>query len=119
MTSSPRIRGFARRHRTALAVGTMFAVVMTAYGAVTTGFKSDAVSVMPTGQALAANCAQCHGTGGLSGSFNQLAGIPVKDMMEKMRDQRTHNSIMGAQARGYTDEELLKIATYFASLPKP
>jgi len=39
--------------------------------------------------------------------------------MEKMHDQQTHSSIMGAQARGYTDEELRKIATYFASLPKP
>jgi cytochrome c553 len=36
-----------------------------------------------------------------------------------MRDQQTHSSIMGAQARGYTDDELLQIAIYFASLPKP
>lgn len=112
------VRGFARRHRYGLLVGAALGVVMTAQTFVTTGFKGDAVTVMPTGQLLASNCMQCHGTGGTNGAFNELAGIPVEDMMNKLHDQQTHSSIMGAQARGYTDAELLKIATYFASLPK-
>jgi len=102
-----------------LTIGVGLAVIMTVHGSVTSAMRVDAVSVVPTGRLWASNCMQCHGTNGMNGSFNQLAGLPVKSMMEKMHDQQTHSSIMGAQARGYTDDELLTIATYFASLPKP
>lgn len=117
--SGLRVRRFVRRHDTALTIGAGLAVMMTLYGSVNSAMRVDAASTVPTGRLWASNCMQCHGTNGKSGSFNQLAGIPVKSMMEKMRDQQTHSSIMGAQARGYTDAELEKIATYFASLPKP
>ena len=117
--SAVRIPQFVRRHRSALTIGAGLAVVMTVYGSVTSVLPGDAATVVPTGRLLASNCMQCHGTNGMNGSFNQLAGIPVESMMEKMHDQQTHSSIMGAQARGYTDDELMKIATYFASLPKP
>ncbi len=110
---------FVHRHRSGLTIGVGLAVLMTLHGSVTSAMRVDAVSVVPTGRLLASNCMQCHGTNGMNGSFNQLAGIPVKSMMEKMHDQQSHSSIMGAQARGYTDDELLTIATYFASLPKP
>lgn len=114
-----RVPAFAARHRTALVVGTGLAVLMTLQAFVAPAFKASSATVAPTGRLLASNCMQCHGTNGMNGSFNQLAGIPVEDMMNKLHDQQTHSSIMGAQARGYTDDELLKIATYFASLPKP
>ena len=111
---------FVHRHRSGLTIGVGLAVMMTVYGPVSSAMRVDAASVVvPTGRLLASNCMQCHGTNGMNGSFNQLAGIPVKSMMEKMHDQQTHSSIMGAQARGYTDDELRTIATYFASLPKP
>ncbi|MGB7982730.1 MAG: hypothetical protein WCF36_18270 [Candidatus Nanopelagicales bacterium] len=110
---------FVHRHRSGLTIGVGLAVMMILHGSVTSATRVDAVSVVPTGRLLASNCMQCHGTNGMNGSFNQLAGIPVKSMMEKMHDQQSHSSIMGAQARGYTDDELLTIATYFASLPKP
>lgn len=70
------------------------------------------------GRLFAANCAQCHGTDGQSGTISQLAGMSAKDMFAKMKDQQTHNSIMGAHARGYTDDQLRAIAAYFASLVK-
>ena len=110
---------FVHRHRSGLTIGVSLAVIMTVYGSVSSALMVEAVTVVPTGRLLASNCMQCHGTNGMNGSFNQLAGIPVESMMEKMRDQKTHSSIMGAQARGYTDDELLTIAIYFASLPKP
>jgi cytochrome subunit of sulfide dehydrogenase len=110
---------FVHRHRSGLTIGVGLAVIMTVYGSVTSAIRVDAVSVVPTGRLLSSNCMQCHGTNGMNGSFNQLAGIPFESMMEKMHDQQTHSSIMGAQARGYTDDELQRIATYFASLPKP
>ncbi|MFM7013671.1 MAG: c-type cytochrome [Actinomycetota bacterium] len=70
------------------------------------------------GKLFASNCAQCHGTDGQSGSISQLAGMNATDMFNKMKDQQTHNSIMGAQARGYTDSQIRAIAAYFASLVK-
>ena len=117
--SGARVPRFVHRHRSALTIAVGLAVIMTVHGLVTSEMRVDAVSAVPTGRLLASNCSQCHGTNGMNGSFNQLAGIPVKSMTEKMHDQQTHSSIMGAQARGYTDDELLKIAIYFASLPKP
>ncbi len=118
--SGTRVSSFVHRHRSGLTIGVGLAVMMTVHGSVSSAMRVDAAGVVvPAGRLLASNCMQCHGTNGMNGSFNQLAGIPVKSMMEKMRDQQTHSSIMGAQARGYTDDELLTIATYFASLPKP
>ena len=117
--SDVRVPRFVHRHRSALTIGLGLAVIMTVQGAVNTALRVEAGSVVPTGRLLASNCMQCHGTNGMNGSFNQLAGIPVESMLEKMHDQQTHSSIMGAQARGYTEDELLKIAIYFASLPKP
>jgi len=117
--SDVRVPRFVHRHRSGLTIGVALAVVMTVYGSVNSALQVEAISVVPTGRLLASNCMQCHGTNGMNGSFNQLAGIPVESMMEKMHDQSTHSSIMGAQARGYTDDELRKIAIYFASLPKP
>ncbi len=74
------------------------------------------------GRLLASGCFQCHGTDGLNGAFGTLAGIPQKDMLEKLRDMRTKTAsgnIMYPHARGYTDSQLLAIADYFARLPKP
>jgi cytochrome c553 len=80
--------------------------------------NSDSATLIPTGRLFASNCSQCHGTDGQSGTISQLAGMKATDMFNKMKDQQTHNSIMGAQARGYTDAQLLAIAAYFASLKK-
>ena len=72
----------------------------------------------PTGRMLASNCFQCHGTDGRSGAFDELAGTSQAEMFEELKDQQKKNSIMGSQARGYTDAELREIAKYFASIPK-
>lgn len=84
----------------------------------TPGSDAQSATVVPTGRLFASNCAQCHGTNGQSGAISQLAGMSATDMFNKMKDQQTHNSIMGAQARGYTDAEIRAIAAYFASIPK-
>lgn len=72
----------------------------------------------PPGRMLASNCFQCHGTDGQSGAFDQLAGSTQADMFEKLKDQQTKNTIMGSQARGYTDAELREIAKYFETIPQ-
>jgi len=72
------------------------------------------------GKQLAAQCAQCHGTNG-SGGFLQLAGRNSGSLYKQlltMKARSTPQSIMDLQARGYTDEQLLLISEYFASLPR-
>ena len=69
---------------------------------------------------LASQCAQCHGTNGYAiGDIDCLAGKEVKDLFDKMRDmKRSHDvEIMKIQAKGYSDDQLLRIARYYASLP--
>jgi len=95
-------------------------IVMAVFTAVvpTVATSAQSATLVPTGRLFASNCFQCHGTDGQSGAISQLAGMSATDMFNKMKDQQTHNSIMGAQARGYTDAELKAIAAYFASVVK-
>lgn len=70
---------------------------------------------------LAATCANCHGTNGnaVKGSgLDALAGIPKDKTLQKLADFKSGErpaSIMHQIAKGYTDEQLALIATYFAA----
>jgi cytochrome c553 len=68
------------------------------------------------GQALAAQCAQCHGTDG-TGGFESLAGRGGASLYNGLLEMkyRPVEGIMDHQARGYTDEQLWLIAEYFAT----
>ena len=72
----------------------------------------------PSGQLLASQCAQCHGTNGNGPGFEALAGKTglYQELLE-MKYKSQIETIMDRQARGYTDEQLGLIADYFASLP--
>ena len=68
---------------------------------------------------LAAACFTCHGTEGRSvgGVPPSLAGRDRNDLLQAMKDFKSGQrpaTIMHQQARGYTDEELEVLATYFA-----
>lgn len=71
---------------------------------------------------LAANCANCHGTGGKSvAEVPSLAGAPANVTIQKMKDYRDGKlpaTIMHQLAKGYTDEQIALIADYFAKQPK-
>lgn len=107
----------AARHRTALLVGSGLAVFLTFQAFVTPGSSVDAATVVPTGRLLASNCFQCHGTNGLNGGFDTIAG--ESDLFGELKELQSDSSIMGAHARGYTDAELTKIAAYLRTIPKP
>ena len=70
---------------------------------------------------LAATCANCHGTNGhaLPGSgLDALAGVEKAKTLQKLNDFKSGvkpASIMHQIAKGYTDEQLDLIATYFAT----
>ncbi|RKZ94693.1 MAG: cytochrome c4 [Gammaproteobacteria bacterium] len=71
-------------------------------------------------EVLARNCDGCHGTNGNSSgpAIPTIAGMSVdylSESMEAYRDGDTQSTIMGRIMKGYTEEEIDKIAEYFAA----
>jgi cytochrome c553 len=73
-------------------------------------------------QLLASQCAQCHGTDGYArGDYDEIAGEDAKDMFEDLTDMKGEDrpeNIMDHQALGYTDDQIRRIASYYATLPE-
>jgi len=71
---------------------------------------------------LASQCAQCHGTNGYSDNeIEGIAGEEAKDMFEDLTDMKGEDKpegIMDHQALGYTDDQIRRIARFYASLPE-
>ena len=69
------------------------------------------------GQMLSASCAGCHGTDGHSpGSIPDISGKSaefIRTSMLEFRSGTRPSTIMGRQAKGYSDEEIQLIAEYF------
>jgi cytochrome c553 len=68
---------------------------------------------------VAAGCANCHGTNGVSqGPIPSLAGHAKADLARKMQDfkaGRAPGTVMPQLAKGYTDEQIDLAAGYFAA----
>ena len=68
---------------------------------------------------LAAACANCHGTNGMSvQGMPNLAGQQRTYLVQQMQDFRTGKrpaTIMHQLAKGYTDEQIEALAAYFAA----
>lgn len=71
------------------------------------------------GRNIAAACANCHGTNGVSkGGTNSLAGQPRTELARKMQDYkagRLAGTIMPQLAKGYSDQEIDILAGWFAA----
>jgi len=71
------------------------------------------------GRVLAANCANCHNTNGRSlGGMPALAGRPKEAIVRQMRDFRSGArpaTVMHQIAKGYTDQQIEALASYFAA----
>ncbi len=71
------------------------------------------------GRNLAATCANCHGTGGVSaGSVESLAGKPKDELVRKMKEFKQGTrpaTVMVQLAKGYTDEQIELVAGWFAA----
>lgn len=88
------------------------------------GSAAAAPAVVPAdgGRLLASGCFQCHGTSGMSGAFDTLAGDGQADLLSKLKDMRTKSAgsnIMNPHAAGYSDDDLYWITLYLSKLPKP
>jgi cytochrome c553 len=70
-------------------------------------------------RSLAATCANCHGTGGVSqGTVASLAGQPKAEIVRKMqefRDGKRPATIMHQLAKGYTEQQIDLVAGWFAA----
>ena len=72
-------------------------------------------------RSLAATCANCHGTDGRAvprESMMPLAGRPAAEVIEQLtlfRDGKRPATVMHQIAKGYSDEQIAAIATYFAA----
>jgi cytochrome c553 len=70
----------------------------------------------------ASACANCHGTHGVAQSgIESLAGGNKDELLKKMLDFKTGKkpaTIMHQLSKGYSDEQLADLATYFAALKK-
>jgi len=68
---------------------------------------------------LAASCAACHGTNGNSvGGTAVLAGMDRALFVKQMKDFKSGTrpaTVMHHHARGYSDEEIEKLADFFSS----
>ena len=73
----------------------------------------------PAARSLAATCANCHGTNGMSvQGMPNLAGQQRAYLVQQMQDFRTGKrpaTIMHQLAKGYTDEQIEALAAYFAA----
>ena len=71
------------------------------------------------GRNLAATCANCHGTNGHArGDMKALAGVPAEKIAAMLADFKSGAqpaTIMHQIAKGYTDEQIRLIATFFAA----
>jgi len=70
-------------------------------------------------RSLAATCANCHGTGGVSqGTTGSLSGMSRDELVRAMQDFKTGRraaTIMPQLAKGYTDAQIEQIADWYAA----
>lgn len=70
----------------------------------------------------AASCAACHGTNGVSaGDIPSLAGKDRDKLVTALKEFKAGTktaTVMHQHAKGYSDEQLEKLAAWFASRPR-
>ena len=75
-------------------------------------------------RSLAATCANCHGTDGRSiegAAVPSLAGMPKAYMLAQMKafkDGSRPATIMHQLSKGYTDQQVETLATYFSAIKR-
>jgi len=93
----------------------------TALGLTSPAFAADAPELMSGASArmLSETCAGCHGTDGESGgpAIPTIAGMNGEyfiEMMKGYREDTTYGTVMNRIAKGYSEEEISLMGTFFA-----
>lgn len=78
--------------------------------------SADALQV----RSMAAACAACHGTHGVAvKGMDDLAGAKKETLLKRMHDYKSGTrsaTVMHQLAKGYSDEQIEQLATYYAEL---
>jgi cytochrome subunit of sulfide dehydrogenase len=75
-------------------------------------------------RALAATCANCHGTEGRAipnAAVPGLAGVPASYVVEQMKAFKSGArpaTVMHQIAKGYSDAQIEQMAAYYAAVPR-
>ncbi len=81
--------------------------------------QAQAQTVDRPARAWAASCAACHGTGGQSQGgippIGRDADAVYRALLEFKNNQRPAATVMHQHTKGYTDDELKRIAAVFAA----
>ncbi len=88
-----------------------------AIGIIGLGLSSTA-SAEVSGAMLAGNCAGCHGSSGNSlgpaaPSISAMDPLVFVETMQAFQSGETYSTVMGRLAKGYSEDELEKMAAYF------
>lgn len=87
-------------------------------GAAAPAFTADDVNA----RNWAATCTGCHGTNGHSaGGIPSVAGLDKAYIVKVMQEYKTGKraaTVMHQHAKGYTDEQIERIAAFFAAQPR-
>lgn len=87
-----------------------------------TGLAVSGVSFAGNIEALANTCNNCHGMNGVSvgpsmPSIGGLSETYLKNVMLQWKSGERYSATMGRHFKGYSDEELAALATYFSKKP--
>ena len=95
-----------------------FIAALTLVAASAGAFAADPLQV----RGMAAACSNCHGTQGIAlDGMESLAGQKKEDLAKKMMDFKTGKkpaTVMHRLSKGYSDEQIDQLASYFAALKK-
>lgn len=85
---------------------------------------SDEEQLIQTGRRQSRSCMGCHGPEGISrvSSYPSLAGRSQEQLQSKLEDYRSgdiENPMMNSIARNLSDEAIVALSHYYASLPGP
>lgn len=91
---------------------------MSLLAAVVPSFAAEDVSA----RSWAATCTGCHGTNGQSaGGIPSVAGLDkvyIVNVMQEYKTGKRAATVMHQHAKGYTDEQIDRIAAFFAAQPR-
>lgn len=86
------------------------------------GVAADDVKALAFGRHLASECTSCHRIDGVDNGIPSIIGWPKDVFSETIKfykDGARDNAAMKSVAQSLDDEQLMALALYFGTLPKP